>query len=1133
MACDYYFNGERYTEAELKKHLINGGLDDMVKRRIVDLSAIQVEKEPLLASDMSNSSILSRMIGSKNISQEAKEKFQKKLKYEVSGKEEARSIAKSIIEEYGIDDAISLAAANKFHGDVNAMVFNESLDSLYLQEISTADPNKRAAIAAKWAAVSLEYDESARSQGRFISAIGDFYRTSPLGFKIKEEKNRSEAFKSWLTARKETDLKALFEAIKADPEFSEFFGQKEVSKDKVKRAEKRKERTAAVSKSIDSAIDFLQKKLSADLPEGTQKLGAAIDQAKVFKLAGDGMKAAWKAGESINKIIQDAIDFISSKIGDKWDKDTFTKECKKAFGQEVALDRFRKKINGLSDSEQEDLVRKSFKKLVENKALEYDDFKKIVANILGLGELNEVETKKLEEYVVDINAVNDLAKEVQDKRTDEAIKKYETAAKLSEKSATKLAQIVYSKPRLVSRFTGMMQLGALGLASLVNNPVFNIVNQGLVRFPKAVMMSIADVIQKYGAKAIGKEYKPQTNVIVSQFPFWVGAKGGLKVSIDQMWNGLTNKDYFQKEVLVSQIHPFTSWKNLIDWGKGKKHLTWQQVTDNAAQGTIGVTHEVVARMLNVGDKWQRFAAEKAQAKIFAHNYGLAGMDEKIFMMFPKEEAFRIFKSQGFSEEVAMKKAEAELKKIISAGEEATFQQDNVIASALVSVGKAYDSMANKDGGNAFLQSMGKLGVVFRTMNMPFVKIPLNAYWSYFNLVNPQVAFMQSAVYGVNAGLKLAKGQDASADFEQSKKWASHGVVGVALLSIALTMVKALKIRGSNDDDETKKEREGEKSFQQQHSININGVDIDLKWFGVMGNILNLIANKQENLTPEQRKNGMELTESIMYNFNESSLEQFDNGVFGSVSSLSNAFHKGGAYADSYWMGLLNMGTNIVHPAMFSQLSRATIPYDYTTKADGFIDQIKNNMAARSSVIRGLTDHYPPSKIGIWGDPVKREVDLSSVLLRWFSMSKENKDNFAQPIYNDYLRTGDVSFFPPAVLPRMGKDKLNTEQLERLQVLVGQERRAAIAPYVNGMAYLPDEFDNMKYTDPNLSDDDKKLALDVIYKLGAKAARQKFLLIYPQFRKAVEDEDAKEARTDKKASLTEQISSILNIEEEED
>jgi hypothetical protein len=1131
MACEYYFNGEKYTEAELKQHLINGGLDDMVKRRIVDLSSIQVEKEPLLASEMSKSSILSRMIGSKNISQEAKEKFQKKLEYQVSGKEEARSLAKSIIAEYGIDDAISLAASNKFHGDVNAMIFNESLDSLYLQEISTSDPDLRAKIAAKWAEISLEYDESARSQGRFISAIGDFYRTSPLGFRIKEEKNRKEAFISWLTSSKEADLAALFKDIKEEPKLEKYFDKKEESKNKLKRAENRKARTKTVGKSIDDAVAFLQKKLSANLPEGTQKSGAAIDQAKVFKLAGEGMKAAWEAGESINTIIQDAIDFITEKIGDKWDKEAFTKECRKAFKEEAVIERFRKKLKGLSESEKEDIIRKSFKKLVDNGALEYDDFKKIVANVIGLGELTDVESKKLQQYVTDINIVDDLAKEVQEKKTDASIEKYIAAAKLAEKSSTKLAEIIYSKPRLVNRFTGIMQLGALGLASLVNNPVFNIVNQALVRFPKSVILSLFDVSLKYGAKAIGKKYQPQTNVILSQVPFWIGAKEGAKVSVEQMWNGLTSRDYFQKEVFISQIHPFTSMKELLDWGTGKKHLTWEQVVDKTAQGTIGIPAEVVARMLNVGDKWQRFAAEKAQAKILADNFGLVGMDEKIFMMFPKEEAFRLFKSQGLSDDIAMQKAEAEQKKIVAAGEESTFQQDNVVASLIVNIGKAYDNMANKDGGNAFLQSIGTVGSIFKTMNMPFVKIPLNAYWSYYNLVNPQVAFMQSVVFGVNAGLKVAKGQDASADFEQSKKWAAHGVVGMALLGLAGTLVKAGIIRGANDEDDTKKERESEKAFQQQHTISINGLDVDLKWLGVMGNMLNLIANKEEQLTPEQRKNGMELTESVMYNFKKSSLEQFDNGVFGSTSALMNAIHKGGAYGDSYLMNLFNMGTNIFHPALFAQHSRASMPYDYTSKADSFIGQIKNNMAARSSVVRSLTGHYPPAKIGIWGDPVKKDVDFESVMLRWFSMSKNNKDNFAQPIYDDYLKTGDISFFPPAVLPRMGKDKLNSEQLEKLQVLVGQDRKAAIAPYVNNMASLPDEFENKKYS--QLSDDDKKLALDIIYKLGAKSARQKFLLIYPQFRKAVEDEDAKEARTDKKASLTEDISSILKIEEEED
>ena len=500
------------------------------------------------------------------------------------------------------------------------------------------------------------------------------------------------------------------------------------------------------------------------------------------------------------------------------------------------------------------------------------------------------------------------------------------------------------------------------------------------------------------------------------------------------------------------------------------------------------------------------------------------MDEKIFFKFPKEEAYRIEKSKGASDEVAMKRAEEVEKRIISAGEEATFQQENIINNMITSLGKAYDSMANED---SFWKNIGKVGKVIRVMNMPFVKIPLNAYWSYFNLVNPEIALIQSFVYGGSAALKKIKGiEGASKDFEQSKKWLTHATTGMALLAVTGMLAKQGLIKGSNDKEDTKKEREGEKAFEQQHTILINGLNIDLKWFGVLGNIMNLEANKIEQMTPEQRQNGMELADEILYNLSTSSLEQFDNGVFSNASALINAIYSGGAFADAYAMNLFNMGTNLFQPAMFAQLSRAQMHYDYTTKADSFIDEIKNNMAARSGVIRVLTGHYPPSKIGIWGDEIKRNDD---VLLRYFSISKENKDNFAQPIYEDYRKTGDIGFFPPAVKSEINGIKLNTEQARKLQILIGQERKKAIAPFVNNMAELDlPIFENKKYKD--LSIDRKKDALKIIYDLGAIAGKEKFTLLYPEFTKPVEDEFEKEIKKEEDAELRDNLKLLLNIED---
>jgi hypothetical protein len=1141
MACKYSFDGGNtyISEEKFIEELANGKLEEFINDKVIDISKLRGGKKPPVEPPTSsesegkeslsfkNKSILKRMIESKNINEKTKEKFKQNLKYQVKSQDEARELAKNIIKEYGIDDAVELADANKFHGDVNAMIFNEALDSLYELESKAKTPQEKAEIASKWADISMRYDESARSQGRFISAIADFYRKSPLGFRLKEEAKRNEAFKDWIK-NKEQGYKEVFEAIKEEPEFKELIKAEVEGELKKERVESRQKNRKKIEDFFDNA------KLKGNniyaVPIPPPLINGALEI----------MKKAVLAGESVTYAVNLAIEHISETVKD-WDKEKFRKEYEeklnslegKSKKSEVELteekklkilERYRKKMKGLSDSEKEEVIRRAFKKLVENNALEYDDFKEIISDVIGLGKMDDVQKNQLEQYVKDINDVEVKAEEAREKRTDESLNDFYNASKKAEKSATELGRIVYSKPELVNRITSIMQLNTLGIPSLINNPIFNIFNQALVRFPKSVIVSVLDKMISSGAKALGKEYQPQTNVLLSQIPFWQGAKEGGKQSIEQFWNGMTNKDYFQKEVKTAQIHPFTSMGEIWDFVKGKKHLSWKQVIDKGLQGTVGVPAEIVARSLNIGDKYQRFGAEKAEAKIIANDYGLKGLDEKIFFTFPKEEAYRIEISKGASEEVAKKRAEEVEKRIISAGEESTFQQENIINNIITGIGKAYDNVANE---NTFFKTMGKVGQIIKVMNMPFIKIPLNSYWSYLNLVNPELALMQSFVYGGSAAIKKIKGREgASNDFEQSKKWFAHAATGMALLSVAGMLAKQGLIKGSNDKEDTKKEREGEKAFEQQHTILINGLNIDLKWFGVLGNILNLQANKLEQMTPEQRQNGIDLIDEILYNAKVSSLEQFDNGVFSNASSLINALHNGGAFADAYAMNLFNMGTNIFQPAMFAQLSRAQMPYDYTTKADSFIEELKNNMAARSGVVRVLTGHYPPSKIGIWGDEIKRSDD---VFLRYFSISKNNKNNFAQPIYEDYKKTGDIGFFPPAVKSEINGIKLNTEQARKLQILIGQERKKSIEPYVNNMAEIGSPlFYGKKYKD--LSIERKKDALRIIYELGAISGKEKFLLFYPEFKKPVENEYEKEIREEENDELRENLKYLLKIED---
>lgn len=1045
-------------------------------------------------------SILNRINSSENIPDSVKEKFKDDLKYEVKSKEEAKSIAKNIIKEYGTDDAVTLAESNKFHGDVNSFIFSEAINDTYIKEAEAKTPEEKLKYAEQWADYAIRFDESARSKGRFISAISDFYKKSPLGIKFVENERRTEDFKKWYKG-KEGSYKEVFDELVKDPQFKSLIGEEVQKGLKEERAAQRESNRKKIEDFFDNA------KLKGN------NLYAVPIPPKLINGALEIMKQAVLAGETVTYAVNQAIQHISKEVKD-WDKEKFRKEYEEKLssiegkgGKKVKeelpedakgriLEKFRKKLKGLDESQKEKVIRKSFKTLVENGALEYNDFKKIIAETIGYGEVTPEEAAKITKLVNDINSVDELASSIRndENRSEASLLKYQKAKKEAEKSATELNKMVYNKTNISNRLLSIMQLNTLGIPSLVNNPVFNIWNQATVRFPNAVSMTVLDQILYGGSKVSNKLFGtdvllPENNVVASQKEFFKKLWQGGKLSTEQLFTGLTNRDYFQKEIYSSQIHPFTSAKDLWDWKFNGKNLTPAQVADKSIQATVGLPAEIVARALNIGDKPQRFAAEGAQAAVFAKNLGLKDIDYKYFLEFPKEEAYRTFKKQGLSDEAAMKKAEEIQDRIIKQGEESTFQQENLLNDMI----------------NAAFNKAGTAGDIFKRFNMPFLKIPLNAFWSSYNLVNPEVAFLQSAVYGV----KAIKSRSAI-DIQQSKKWFAHGVTGIALTGIAGALVSNGIVNSDNRNETTKKERLGEKTYEQQNSINVtklnaylrgenpddvkNSLNVDLKWFGNVGNVLNVEALKQEEMTPEQRKDGMSYMEDMFSGMKISSMELIENGVFSSTSGLLTAIDKGGSFADSYFLNLINMGTNIVQPAMFAQMSRAQLPYYSQQKADTFMEQIKNNLLTRSSTVRALSGKYPPSQVGVWGDVLDRKDNFA---MKLFGISSNNKDNFAQPIYEDYKKTDNTAFLPPSVKPEVNGFELNTSQSKQFEIMVGQARKNLAAPFVNDGAKLSGFKD--RYS--KLSEEDKVKALGIIYKMGYQVAEDEFTKLYPQFYKS--------------------------------
>lgn len=1089
--------------------------------------------------DRSKKAILNRLYESDNISASARAKFKEQgLSYEPESKDEARRIAKGIIETFGIDEAIVLAESRRFQGGINSSIFAQGLDMLYIMERSK--PEEAAKYQELWADVAIRYDEWARGLGRDIAQIDDFYRKSPIGVMLAEQKKRDKEFDEFM-ADNEESYEEVYEELQDDEDFIKLENIGKTAPSKKLKQQYREQRRKTI-------IDFFdQFKANKDV------IMATIIPPSVWNGSVEAMKQAALAGENVYAIMETGIEYIKAKVG-KFDEDKFREywegKIKQTEGKakpevpgkqislfpeeevtpemvaaEKILDKYREKLSGLTEKEKRTFVRKVARSIIENGGLEYDDFKGILADVMGLGELSDKLKSEIEGYVNDINAVEDFKERAIKERTPEAIKAYNEAHEKAQQSATKLANIIKQETSITRTIQSLMQLNTLTGVSLIKNISYNYWWQLMGRFPRAITMSVLDHVIYGAGKVIGKNIPVQYTIVNAQKPYFKKLIEGFRVAGKQLVTGITNKDYFQKEIFTSQLRPFESAKELYDWGKGEIKLSKKEITDRALKATFGVPAEITARVLNIGDKGFRFGPEASQAVREADNLGLKGIDKELFINFPKEMAKEVYINKGLSESEAEAEAEAIEKRIIREGEEAVFQQENIISEIFKSIGAGLNRLSDE---NTVSKSANNIRKLVATASMPFVKTPINVGFHLMALINPELSVGTSIIMARSAWVKKKKGDPTwKNDAMQSKKWLATAAVGLGYWSLYTWMQGIGAIAGGGEKEEKEKERAAQRYYRQPRSINTTKIarvltggspdtkdgdlTIDLSWFGSAGMVMAVQANKREQdvMTPEKKQ----YLDGLMSRLNLSSYEALEKGVFSTQAALIQAYmDRNGNFFQQYLTNLFNVGMNVVQPGTFAQISRAQVPYDYQIKADTFLERLDNTMAARSKTYRDLFGKYPDVAYTIWGDVAERK---DPPIYKIFGTSKIKKDAFAYPLYELYEKTANANIFPSVPKRKItyeGQEiELNTKQYEEFYKEVGIERKKLVAPFVNGLSqmYVADKDGYVSETPKSfneLNDEQKVEKLQKIYEAGYEQGKINFIANNPGLFPEINEEE---------------------------
>ena len=1056
------------------------------------------------------------------------------------------------------------------------------------------------AIAKQWSDVTMEYAEKLNSKGKWTAQTAYFYKTSPMGFAIRIENERIEQFADWFEA-KEKDYKKVFNEIIASEEGQALLKEEVEKITKAERAQQRQKRDKAIDSFFDgmklkggtyvtiippnvwnaavdimkvsvkagdrvvvavqNAIDHIDKELKG--AEWDKEKFRKEYEAQLNKVTGESIKEAdnekilLKRTEELKRRLKEN-DFSAEEYKNKRTlsekeqaaKDEYDRvkklydEAKKGSAEYIDkkakqyLDRLRKRLSGISEDQKEEIIRRSIKEIVNKGGLEYDDFKDIVSETIGIKKLTDEQKAEIESLTEQSNIADDLEQKFLDKATRENIDAFKKAKAKSLEADRKLFEMTSQKADIVGTLKSLITLNYLSASTLIKNYAQNVIYQGTVRFPISLAKKGIDQ-SVYGATYMGnkmfgtKVIKPSISITDAQRGYFREYREGIVRGWEQMIKGVDEKDYFAKSQYASTLNPSKAVKELKASMKGELFLTPNQKIDKWIQATLGWQPYAISRGMIYGDKPPRYAAQGAEAlQIAVKELGLKNpLEIEAFMISPEKYAYKhLIEKAGLSPEDASIESKAIAKRIIDAGAVATFQNENYFNDFFSKI----DEWARVSKEDKWTANIIKPPVaLLKASQLPFVKTPANVAWVFFKIANPSFTMLKSLAEAGLAQNSFRKGNLIKYKEYTKNAKESFGLaaIGIGITAAAAGLANKGLIRTSVQDEDKAREKAGEGFFGKSNELNLGvllgGGDywVDLSWFGPVGTIIDIRGrmmedNKQKELRGEKVEHGVmnEIIPTMKYSVSST----LNTLVFDQGAKMVDALRKGGGALNQIVVNNANALSNIVLGSTIASLNKAMAPEKTDLAADNIIDQIINNQKQRNVFVTWAAG-YPPSKVSIWGEPMPQDKSISGVLGSMLGFEKGSADKFGAILYNEQRRTGRNEFFPPVEDKKIkvnGKDvQITVEEKRDLDTYIGQARKAMISPFLNDKTTYTVLLDNGEYGDFTYSEltagknkdgqtisqeeaDKKKLAaLDLIYKNGKEAGFAKFKDKYKQYQDA--------------------------------
>lgn len=1049
MACRIKYNGKEYSYEDFATMLHDGHLDELVKSGTIDdtgfVPPVKATTEPTTQNKPTRTLAIAQRIFASNANESIKRGVKEKgseyvpKKLDITDRE-----AQDLVDLYGQEKSETLVrdTKNDLTGDTRTALSAKLYESYKDQADQTTDPKQKQQLYNKAVDVALFAADFAKEAGRAANAAKIWKAvTSTEDMTVMAMEKEQQRAAQQVLAPIQPQLAKTREQFEAEV-------RKRVTAEVGERMKKAKLITKEQRQKISDAFDSIKiKEDKSQLNDITN-----VVTTKVINGAIEAVKQAVLTGADVANAIQAGIDYIREnyKGNAQYDPNEFDGMVRPAVEQMIPkqpvkaedIDESKIKTPKLSGSKKKQFIEKLVDAWNKNELTD-DKFEQLYAEQLGVKPFSEEDRTKIRELAKVIAEAEKFSAEAEENFNDETVKKYKDLIKKAQKANQEL-QAFARKPKDVwDTLITIMQGNLLTPISLVTNIYSNVILQNMRFFSTGIGSLVDYSISKIAKIAnFGEEYQKRTiDIGALQKGYFRGGWNGTAEGIAQLRSGQMADERALRELQTD----FNPARAVARWADKDRQLS-QKVND-AVEGTIGWPAEIMFRLLNLGDKPFRRAAEFARAMEIGTQKGLKGKELEKFLMFPDEQSA------------------AEIEK---AGQEATFQQKPgsiKVRGIDISIDTLLNALVNTAGKAPIIG--GPLKIILKSQ-FPFVKTPWNIMVETLHYAIPPVTFLTGAY-------QIAKGNKHAGSIMIGK-----AITGAILQAVALELFRHGLMTWGDDDERYKDKAREKKQLQYDvnppKSINISAIQrgmltgdfsiqdgdtwINYSKMGVPGVLFDVHTHM---FYKQKEETGQEPTLANDYLVNmftsaprllSSSLEQ---SFLQGTNTLLNAIQDGGGYETQQW--LINTSSaisSIAIPNTFATLSKSAQDEIKDKWSDDFWERMKNTYKEKLFMGNDL-----PAKVNLWGEKITGNPEGRNRYMYYlFDVTKfKNVDteNFKYKLYQEWVNDAYNGDWLPAIPSRSvsyrgERLKLNPREYQELSELVGQERAHLTSTYFNSAGY---------------------------------------------------------------------------------